>query len=545
MTPTPRFATRLLVGHGGLALICVALGVALLLYQSWQDRQRERLVDDALPRFSDMLVVSRLGDALAEMAGALAIVGEAGDRAAVKDRMERTRAELTVRLDALGETKLEAVTRDRLEAAVSDLTEALETLDALVLRRLSLADESAALNARLGLIGDFLPDLERAFLSGRRPDALDAIIDADDLPFPPGPSGSGAATAVRGWARNAQVTVGMMLAASGAGDTSELEYLVVRADESLRRAAASIRNADRAAIPVLEAVQAELAALAKGVDGADSVFRMRRQHLTMTQNLPAVLSRSRQASDHLTAAVTQIIADLEQALAVRALDQDRIVPVWRSGVLAMVVAGLGCLLWSGLVLWEDGVRRVRRMTRAVLAARDDTPLTLAEPETPADDLGLLAQAVGALDAERRRMARAHREGADRLAAVLADASGGLLVLSADGRIEDANAAAGDLLGRAVEDLFGRPAEEVLADSARGSLADALKQARARPGTAVFAGPLTLAGEGRGAARTARLAVSAPSADAPATTCLIVRIDPSDTAPVGSDAASEERLTDAS
>jgi PAS domain-containing protein len=180
-----------------------------------------------------------------------------------------------------------------------------------------------------------------------------------------------------------------------------------------------------------------------------------------------------------------------------------------------------------------------------MAARDDTPVMLPEHDPQGDDLGLLAQAVGALDAERRRVGRAHREGADRLAAVLADASGGLLVLSADGRIEDANAAAGDLLGRAVEDLYGRPAEEVLADAARGSLADALKQARAQPGTAAFAGPVTLAEEGRGTARTARLAVSAPSADAPATTCLIVRIDPSDAAPVGSDAASEERLTDAS
>jgi PAS domain-containing protein len=180
-----------------------------------------------------------------------------------------------------------------------------------------------------------------------------------------------------------------------------------------------------------------------------------------------------------------------------------------------------------------------------MAARDDTPVMLPEHDPQGDDLGLLAQAVGALDAERRRVARAHREGADRLAAVLADASGGLLVLSADGRIEDANAAAGDLLGRPVEDLYGRPAEEVLADTSRGSLADALKRARTRPGTAAFAGPVTLAGDGRGAARTARLAVSAPPADTPTTTCLLVRVDPSDTAADSTDTVSEERLTDAS
>ncbi|WP_299440660.1 PAS domain-containing protein [uncultured Rhodospira sp.] len=523
MTPRPRFSTRLLLGHGGLALICLALAGALLFVQRWYEQDRRALLDAALPRFSDMLEVSRLGDTLAETAGALATAVDTAQRRAALETADRARADLEARLAALNGSQLEAATRDRLRAAVADVGETLETLDALVARRLQMRQATADLNARLGMLGDLLPDLEQALLAGRAPEAVAGVLETQDLTFPPGPSGTKAANAIRGWARHAQVTVGMMLAASGAGGGPDLDYLAARAEESLRRAASAIRAGDRGAMPVMEAVQAELVALSEGVDGADSVFRVRRQRLTMAQNLPAVLERAHQASDRLSAAVTQIIADLEQARAVRAADRALLAPMWTVGIGGVALLGIGLALWSGLVLWRGGLHRLRRLTEAVRAARDDAPVNVPDHDLLGDEIGVLAQAVGALDAERRRLAEAVREYADRQAAVLDMVPAPILVLSADGRVENANPAAVDLFGRSVTQLVGRPLGELVTEADSDALAEATAHALAKPGTrsAPLDGMLARPdGEG---SRTVTVTVTAPSEAAAATPCLLAMV----------------------
>lgn len=482
MTPRPRIATRLLVGHGALIAICLSLAGLLLLSQAWSEQDRRALVEEALPRFSDALAVSRLGDALAETAGALAAAADDQDRRAALERMAQARRDLDARMAALGGNRLEASTRARLDAAVADMAEALDTLDALVDRRLTLSTVAGDLNARLGVLGDLLPDLERALLSGRAPEGLDRVIDMTGIDFPPGPSGTTAANAVRRWARNAQVAVGMMLAASGAGETADLDYLALRAEESLRRAAAASREADRSAMPVMETVQADLTAIAEGVNGADSVFRVRRQRLTMDQNTPAVLARAQQASDRLTAGVTQIVADVEQARHVRDVAMDRMTWIFRGTAALLLLGGVAVALWSGVGLWQAVCRRLRRLTGAVLAARDDDGVVLPQPDPRPDEIGALVRAVQALDVERRRSVSARRDHAARLAGVFETLSDGVLVLSADQRIEDANPAAARLLGVAgVPSLLGRALESVLPAADATTVSAAATNALEQPG----------------------------------------------------------------
>jgi len=501
-------------------LVCLALAAALLFVQRWYEQDRRALLDEALPRFSDMLEISRLGDALAEMAGALAAAVDDAQRRAALEAVGHARADLAARLTSLDGSRLEVATGERLRAAVADMGEALETLDALVARRLEMRQATADLNARLGMLGDLLPDLEQALLAGQAPEALAGVIESRGLTFPSGPSGTKAANAIRRWARHAQVAVGMMLAASGAGGTTDLDDLAARAEESLRRAAGAIRAGDRGAMPVMEAVQAELVALSEGVDGADSVFRARRQRLTMTQNLPAVLERAHQASDRLSAAVTQIIADLEQARAVRAADRALLAPMWTVGIGGVALLGIGLALWSGLVLWRGGLHRLRRLTEAVRAARDDAPVSVPDRDPRDDEIGILAQMVCALDAERRRLADAVREHADRHSAVLDMVPEPVLVLSADGRVENANPAAVGLFGRPLIQLVGRSLGELVIEADSDAFAEAMAHALAHPGTRSVPLDGTLARPDGGGSRTVTVTVTAPSVAAAVTPCLL-------------------------
>jgi PAS domain S-box-containing protein len=479
----PRIAIRLALFHGALIAVCVVLAVALLTGQDWAERQRRSLLDDALPRFADMLEIVRLGDALAETAGALAATTDPQERAAAQQAVADARIALQDRIDALGANALEDATRARLTQAQADMLESLDTLNALVGRRLVLGNVGGQLNARLSLLGDLLPDLERGLLAGKAPDGLDSVVSPEDLDFPPGPSGTAAANAIRAWARNAQVAVGMMLAASGAADTRDLDYLAVRAEEALRRASGAIREADRAARPLMEAVQAVMASIAAGRDGNDSVFRVRRQTLTLNENTPAVLARCRQASDRLTAAVSQIIADLEQTRVVNADMIDRFAFAWRLGV--GLVAGLGVVLtaMSAWFLWAAVVARARRLGRAALLTREsDEPLQLRDQDLWPDELGMVAHGLEALDAERRRLEQARREQGSRLTAVFAGLPDAILVLTADRRVEDANPGAARLFGRPVTHLLGRPLPDLVPNTAAEALETAVARALREPGT---------------------------------------------------------------
>lgn len=483
LKPHFRIARHVVVSHVALLLILGALAATLFAVQRWVGQERAAVLDGAVPRFALMLDVSRLGDSLSESAGVLAVAADDRDRKAALDAIAETRAALTERMSRLGDTPLDGATRERLEGALADMGQALDTLDDLVDRRLNLTRRASDLNARLGLLGDLLPDLEIALLRGREPELLGAVIDMEALDFPPGASGTRAADAIRGWARNAQVAVGMMLAASGAGSMADLDYLQARTEESLRRAADASRDGDRAAMPVMEAVQAELAAIAAGVDGAANVFRVRRQRLTMDQNTPPVLDRTRQASDRLNAAVIQILADLQQQQTVRAGERERVTLVWSLGVAGLAGAGALVLVWSGLTLATVLLRRMRRLTREAQAAREGAEAALADPHGHDDEMATLALAVEGLNAERCRLADARRTLAARLAGVMAAVPDGLLLLGPDQTIEDASPTAAHMLGQTVDTVLGRPLPDLLrredAVRATGAIAEALH----RPGTA--------------------------------------------------------------
>lgn len=472
-----------MLGHIGLLLVLVALVVALIGFQRWMERLDGGVLTEAMPRFATMLEVSRLGDALSEIAGVLAVANDQEDRRAALDAIAETRAALTVRMGELGRSPLEDATRERLNQALADMAESIDTLDDMVTRRLALTRIAADLNTRLGILGDGLPDLEQALLKGRATDHLGGIIDLSEIDFPSGPSGTRAAVSIRGWARHVQVGVGMMLAASGAGGMADLDYLAARTEESLRRAAAASREGDRAAMPVMEAVLQELSTIAEGGDGADSVFRARRQALTMRQNVPTVLDRTRQASDRVSAAVTQILADLEQGQTMRAAERERAGLLWQTGVVAL--AGLGALLalWSGPTLWAGSLRRLRRLTDGARTARDGGTPVLTEPGEPQDEIGVLARAVEGLDAEFRRVAQSRRVLSSRLSGLLAAVPQGVLLMAADRTIEDASPTAAHLLGHPVDTLLGRPLPDLLPPGDRVRAAGAIAEALHRPGTA--------------------------------------------------------------
>ncbi len=478
-----RIARRTLLTHVVLLVILGTLVATLFAVQRWINQERSAVLDSAVPRFGLMLNVSRLGDNLSEAAGVLAVSADGRDRREALDAIAEIRATLTARMAALGDDPLEDTTRERLEGALADMARALDTLDDLVGRRLALTRTASDLNARLGLLGDQLPDLEEALLRGREPDQLGAIIDMTALDFPPGASGTRAASAIRGWARNAQVAIGMMLAASGAGRVADLDYLQARTEESLRRAAAASREGDRAAMPVMEAVQAELAAIAAGVDGEASVFRVRRQRLTMTMNTPPVLDRARQASDRLSAAVIQILADLEQDQVLRASERDRVTLVWTLGIAGLGAIGALLVLWSAISLRTTLLGRLRRLTRETLDARQGGVATLAEPRARQDEVGALALAVEGLEAERRRLAEARRTLSARLAGVMAAVPDGLLLLGSDQTIEDASPTAARLLGRNLDGVLGRPLPDLLSRADGVRAAGAIAEALHRPGTA--------------------------------------------------------------
>jgi len=381
-------------------VIALLVGGSLLAQQRWQ-RDRQALLDQTVPRFSDMLTISRLGDGLAETAGALAIARDTDERARALSTIHNLQAALVDRLDRLNGSPLEAATHDRLTVALTDMTAALDSLDALVARRFDLGQVTAWATARLSILGDLLPDLERALLAGRAPETLPDFLTVPGTLAVASPSGSREADAIRRWARNAQVAVGMLLAATGAASPSDLEYLSLRADESLRRAASAIRRADRGIIPLLEATQAELIALSQGAEGRDGVVRVRQQRLALDQNTPAVLARSRQASDRLTAAVAQVVADLEQTQAVQRVALDRVRLVWETAAGVLGTIGLLTAILGVVLVWYHMVSRLRAVVRAARAAAAGEPLALPKGADRTDELGALMRAVAALDAAAR------------------------------------------------------------------------------------------------------------------------------------------------
>nr|WP_280174771.1 ATP-binding protein [Azospirillum oryzae] len=486
-------AFRILAGLtviGGLAAATSVVAVSLFsrFHQGY-----EQIATAKVPGLVAAAQLVQQSGAVAAIVPALVAAPDQDARDAVMARMDGQLArleELTARLIALGSTGggPGAVTMrhtDRAGNGRADLAEldrrknelvgTLLTLNAQVRQQLSLSAETgaraqalAALTARLAAAGTQEADASWPMeLRAGLPDA-----EAADR----------GRAALERWRRELTGAATTLLAALRAeGDSQrdsngdgQLDRLRADSRAALDRAAEALAllPADRAAR--LEPLQREVAEQAFG---PSPLFALREAELSLQRAIKRSTARNQAVSDQLVGIVSDYFLAVEQDVARRSDEFERVIRDGKRAVIAMAVLSILGAAAIFAYIHRNVVARLRRLRSAMQAVETAEPagMSVSLPDldlpavTPAgsragsraeneagsrDEIGEMARALAYFVTAIRARESALAEGERRLRTILEQSPVGVSIRRADGTVAFANARAAELAGRPLEEFVG-------------------------------------------------------------------------------------------
>ncbi|KAA0578182.1 response regulator [Azospirillum sp. Sh1] len=484
-------AFRILAGLtviGGLAAATSVVAVSLFsrFHQGY-----EQIATAKVPGLVAAAQLVQQSGAVAAIAPALVAAPDQSARDAVMARMDGQLArleELTARLIALGGTVRHAdrAGNGHAESSKADLGEldrrknelvgTLLTLNAQVRQQLSLSAETGAraqaltaLTARLAAAGTREADASWPMeLRAGLPDAEAADRSRE---------------ALERWRRELTGAATTLLAALQAERDGDRDGQFDRFRADTRAAldtaaeALALLPAERAAR--LEPLQREVAEQAFG---PSPLFALREAELSLQRAIKRSAARNQAVSNQLVGIVSDYFLAVEQDVARRSTEFERVIRDGKRAVIAMAVLSILGAAAIFAYIHRNVVARLRRLRSAMQAVETAEPAGMSDPlpdldlpaVTPAgsraesgDEIGEMARALAYFVTAIRARESALAEGERRLRTILEQSPVGVSIRRADGTVAFANARAAELAGRPLEEFVGSRHAPVLPAGAIG------------------------------------------------------------------------------
>ncbi|QCG97676.1 response regulator [Azospirillum sp. TSA2s] len=475
-------AFRILAGLtviGGLAAATSVVAVSLFsrFHQGY-----EQIATAKVPGLVAAAQLVQQSGAVAAIAPALVAAPDQSARDAVMARMDGQLArleELTARLIALGSTgggpgggtvrhadragnghaQSSRADLGELDRRKNELVGTLLTLNAQVRQQLSLNAETgaraqalAALTARLAAAGTREADASWPMeLRAGLPDA-----EAADR----------SRAALERWRSELTGAATTLLAALRSDRDGQLDRFRADTRTALDNAAEALALLPTERAARLEPLQREVAEQAFG---PSPLFTLREAELSLQRAIKRSAARNQAVSDQLVGIVSDYFLAVEQDVARRSGEFERVIRDGKRAVIAMAVLSILGAAAIFAYIHRNVVARLRRLRSAMQAVETAEPAGMSEslPDldlpavTPAesraesrDEIGEMARALAYFVTAIRARESALAEGERRLRTILEQSPVGVSIRRADGTVAFANARAAELAGRPLEEFVG-------------------------------------------------------------------------------------------
>ncbi|WP_376957992.1 ATP-binding protein [Azospirillum sp. A26] len=276
--------------------------------------------------------------------------------------------------------------------------------------------------------------------------------------------------ALERWRRELTGAATTLLAALRADRDGQLDRLQADTRTALDNAAEALALLPAEQAARLEPLQRELVEQAFG---RSPLFSLREAELSLQRSIKRSAARNQAVSDQLVGIVSDYFLAVEQDVAHRSGEFERVIRDGERAVIAMAVLSILGAAAIFAYIHRNVVARLRRLRSAMQAvetagpakmpglAPDPMPDPLSDLDLPAatpsgsrDEIGEMARALSYFVTTIRARESALADGERRLRTILEQSPVGVSIGRADGTVAFANARAAELAGRPLEDFVG-------------------------------------------------------------------------------------------
>ncbi|TWA71561.1 PAS domain S-box-containing protein [Azospirillum brasilense] len=440
--PLPRLgvAFRILAGLTVIAGLTAATGVVAVSLFGRFHQGFEQIATAKVPGLVNASQLAQQSGTLAANAPALVAVQSQSVRESVMARLSDQIALLEDLMTRLRERGTDVADVAELQRRKNELVANLMTLNTQVERQLAAAAETGGLVGRLIQLAERIRDAEESLrdktVAPLTPEGWEEARDTErrvDL-----------------WTAEGQHAILLMLAASRADHEARVERLRQEYRAAMDRAAEAVSGLPPGPAFDLEPLYRELEALGLG---EHNLFASRLTEIGLARAIKGSITRNQNVSDRLVGAVSDHFLAIEQDIAARSGEFERVIRDGKNAILAMAVISILGALGIFLYIHRNVVRRLRGLQTAMTASAAGR--SVAIPTHGQDEIADMARALHYFVATIRSREHALSDSERRLRAILEQSPVGVSIGRPDGSVAFANARAAELAGLPPDAFVGR------------------------------------------------------------------------------------------
>ncbi|KAA0686638.1 ATP-binding protein [Azospirillum brasilense] len=433
-------AFRILAGLTVIAGLTAATGVVAVSLFARFHQGFEQIATAKVPGLVNASQLAQQSGTLAANAPALVAVQSQSVRESVMARLSDQIALLEDLMNRLRDRGTDLADVAELQRRKNELIANLMTLNTQVERQLAAAAETGGLVGRLMQLAERIRDAEES-LRDKTP-APRTLAEWE--------AAQGVERRVDLWTAEAQHAILLMLAASRADHEARVDRLRQDYRAAMDRAAEVVADLPPGAAFDLEPLYRELEALGLG---EHNLFNSRLTEIALARAIKGSITRNQNVSDRLVGAVSDHFLSIEQDIAARSGEFERVIRDGKNAILAMAVVSILGALGIFLYIHRNVVRRLRGLQTAMTASAAGRPVAI--PTRGQDEIADMARALHYFVATIRSREHALSDSERRLRAILEQSPVGVSIGRPDGSVAFANARAAELAGLPPDAFVGR------------------------------------------------------------------------------------------
>ncbi|WP_353858139.1 ATP-binding protein [Azospirillum formosense] len=439
--PLPRLgvAFRILAGLTVIAGLTAATGVVAVSLFARFHQGFEQIATAKVPGLVNASQLAQQSGTLAANAPALVAVQSQSVRESVMARLSDQIALLEDLMTRLRDRGTDVADVAELQRRKNELVANLMTLNTQVERQLAAAAETGGLVGRLIQLAERIRDAERSL---RDEPPARTLAEREEF--------RDAEQRVDLWTAEAQHAILLMLAASRADHEARVDRLRQDYRAAMDRAAEAVSGLPPGPAFDLEPLYRELEALGLG---EHNLFASRLTEIGLARAIKGSITRNQNVSDRLVGAVSDHFLAIEQDIAARSGEFERVIRDGKNAILAMAVVSILGALGIFLYIHRNVVRRLRGLQTAMTASAAGR--SVAIPTHGQDEIADMARALHYFVATIRSREHALSDSERRLRAILEQSPVGVSIGRPDGSVAFANARAAELAGLPPDAFVGR------------------------------------------------------------------------------------------
>ncbi|AWJ84235.1 hybrid sensor histidine kinase/response regulator [Azospirillum sp. TSH58] len=433
-------AFRILAGLTVIAGLTAATGVVAVSLFGRFHQGFEQIATAKVPGLVNASQLAQQSGTLAANAPALVAVQSQSVRESVMARLSDQIALLEDLMTRLRERGTDVADVAELQRRKNELVANLMTLNTQVERQLAAAAETGGLVNRLIQLAERIRNAEESLrdktAAPRNQTGWEESRDTErriDL-----------------WTAEAQHAILLMVAASRADHEARVDRLRQDYRAAMDRAAEAVSGLPPGPAFDLEPLYRELEALGLG---EHNLFTSRLTEIGLARAIKGSITRNQNVSDRLVGAVSDHFLAIEQDIAARSGEFERVIRDGKNAILAMAVVSILGALGIFLYIHRNVVRRLRGLQTAMTASAAGR--SVAIPTHGQDEIADMARALHYFVATIRSREHALSESGRRLRAILEQSPVGVSIGRPDGSVAFANARAAELAGLPLDAFIGR------------------------------------------------------------------------------------------